>query len=1106
MQNSSRLIDMDRRHPCLYSSLRENGSPPIKGGGQAKRFHDHLRFFKSTVLPLSGAGIGRLRRYGEKKPMLVSCIGRAERPHFQQIKQIYIMRNNSSRLTENTAGEQVVHAEPPRSASGHASVSSPEERFPEVSKLSKDYADLQTFFREEGREISVSGHAPVLLNSNHCVWLIQSGPIDIFSVCLESGDPAGMRRHLLRLEFGQIFFGIDAPKYGRQRSLIAVGAFGSSLLEIDLRTLHAFLTISPEYVKEFGRLIDEWIAAVSLCFKQRMMPKDCFLLEPSGANRLEKQTNYHPEKGVGWIKHLTGASAFLGRTDFPEIGRDGYFPVAEKVWFQALQAVELKYQRTAEMIATQGFWAFLEHFHLFILDCLCIDEQQRIAAEKARLKQKDQDAETALGHAFVSLASVVKSREEVYERSGDALLSACRAIGAHMKISFVPHPDAQKGRNSLEDIARASGVRMRQVVLQEKWWQRDGGPLLAVKAEEKTPVALLPVSPRTYELFDPLQGTRTPVTGRIAASLEGIAYMFYTPFPDTALTLKDWFRLGKRGLGKDLLTVVLMGLLGAGLGMLTPILTGVLFDSVIPGSAVNQLAQIGVILIVCAITQTMLNVTKAVAMMRISGKIALSVQAGLLDRLLKLPPSFFRDYTAGDLAKRVLGVDAIHKTLSGVAIKTLLNGIFSLMYVGLLFYYNRYLAAIGLGICLLNLLVTSGLSYLNIRYQQPLHEIEGKISGMVLQLLTGISKLRITGTEDRAFALWAKTFSAKRRLAFASKQLQNILATYNAVIPVLASLLLYYLVLSQLMNPETVGLSTGKFLAFLAAYATLQASLISMGSTLINSLRVVPLYKRLQPVLSELPETDATKAYPGEITGDIEVSHVNFRYDAEGLPILNDVSLHVQSGEFVAIVGASGSGKSTLMRLLLGFDHPESGTIYYDGQDLANVDVLEIRRQMGVVLQNSQIMAGSIYDNIVGAGSATLTLDDAWEAARMAGCDDDINTMPMGMHTYLPPGGGSLSGGQRQRVIIARAIVKKPRILFFDEATSALDNRTQAIVSESIERLQSTRIVIAHRLSTIMNADKIYVMDKGRIVQCGTYDELMNQDGLFAELAKRQLA
>jgi ATP-binding cassette subfamily C protein len=266
----------------------------------------------------------------------------------------------------------------------------------------------------------------------------------------------------------------------------------------------------------------------------------------------------------------------------------------------------------------------------------------------------------------------------------------------------------------------------------------------------------------------------------------------------------------------------------------------------------------------------------------------------------------------------------------------------------------------------------------------------------------------------------------------------------------------------------------------------------------------VPTYERAKPILETLPEVDEMKADPGELTGELEVSHVSFRYREDGPIVLKDVSVQVKPGEFVALVGPSGSGKSTLFRLLLGFEKLEAGAVYYNGRDLVGLDIREVRRQIGVVLQNGKLMAGDIFTNII--GSSLLTLEDARQAARMAGLEDDLKAMPMGLHTVISEGGGTLSGGQRQRLLIARALVHRPRILFFDEATSALDNRTQAIVSESLDNLQATRIVIAHRLSTIMNADRIYVLQDGRVVQQGTYDELIQAEGVFADLAKRQMA
>jgi ABC-type bacteriocin/lantibiotic exporter with double-glycine peptidase domain len=296
---------------------------------------------------------------------------------------------------------------------------------------------------------------------------------------------------------------------------------------------------------------------------------------------------------------------------------------------------------------------------------------------------------------------------------------------------------------------------------------------------------------------------------------------------------------------------------------------------------------------------------------------------------------------------------------------------------------------------------------------------------------------------------------------------------------------------------------TGDLRGFLAAFCTCVAALASSCMALVAVGSVAPFYDQMRPILEAEPEVATSRADPGLLTGDIEIQHAAFRYSADTPLVLRDLSLRIKPGEFVALVGPSGSGKSTLLRLLLGFEQLDSGAVYFDGQDLAGLDVNVVRRQIGVVLQNGRLMSGDIFTNII--GSSTATLAEAWEAARMAGFAEDIEGMPMGMHTVIADGGGTLSGGPRQRLLIARAIVHRPRIVLFDEATSALDNRTQAIVSASLERLQATRIVVAHRLSTVRNADRLYVLERGALVQSGTYDELMAREGPFAELARRQI-
>jgi NHLM bacteriocin system ABC transporter ATP-binding protein len=465
-----------------------------------------------------------------------------------------------------------------------------------------------------------------------------------------------------------------------------------------------------------------------------------------------------------------------------------------------------------------------------------------------------------------------------------------------------------------------------------------------------------------------------------------------------------------------------------------------------------------------------------------------------------LPTPFFRDYSAGDLAVRAMGINTIRQMVTGATISSLLSGAFSVFSLAVIFYYSVELGLIAALMAVIIIGVTAAGGYLQLRYQRRETEMLGKVSSLVLQLLTGIAKLRVAGAEMRAFAVWSGQYSIQKANAAKAQSAANALVVFNSVFGVVTYLVIFATVAYVLGG----GVSTGDFVAFNTAFAQFLFASAGITTAFTTILQAAPFYERAKPILRTLPEVDTEKPDPGVLRGRVEINNVTFRYDPDGPLVLDDVSLRAEPGEFVAIVGPSGAGKSSLFRQLLGFEEPEAGSVYYDHHNLAELNVQAVRRQMGVVLQNGRLMSGSIFQNI--AGVSALTRDQAWEAARMAGLDEDIEMMPMGMFTFLGEGSSAISGGQRQRLMIARAIASRPRILLFDEATSALDNRSQAIVSSSLQDLKATRIVIAHRLSTIISADRIYVLKAGRIVQSGPYEELMERDGPFRDLAARQIA
>ena len=724
--------------------------------------------------------------------------------------------------------------------------------------------------------------------------------------------------------------------------------------------------------------------------------------------------------------------------------------------------------------------------------------QSEIRRLQARETRDSGIMNAALGRLAVQERK--KKASDPRQLSGAPLLDACRLIGEAMQIQITA-PTREKGEApTLEAIARASHIRLREVSLKEDWYRQDGGPLLGFLGEDGNPVALLPSSPASYTLHDPKRADPQTVDRKTASRLQRWGYTFFRPFESRAIGLRDLLAFSLQSSWKrDLATVVAMGLLGGMLGTAIPLATGIVFGSVIPSGDKSALLQIAVILGACAVASMLFALTRSLAVLRLEGKVDGAVQAAVWDRLLSLPVPFFQRYSAGELAMRAMGISHIRMILSGTTLNTILSGIFSVFTFALLFYYHAGLAAAAALLAVFAALVMAFLGYRKVILERQILDISNRISGLLLQLMGGVAKFRVAGAENRAFSRWAQEFAPQRQLTLRREKVNRALGIFIELLPVLSGAAIF-----SALAASASPLPPGQFVGFYSAFTTFLLSMASLSDSLICAGLVIPLYQRAKPILETLPEDDQAKAAPKAVAGAIEVSHVSFRYQAGGPQILSDISFQVSPGDYVAVVGASGCGKSTLLRILLGFETPETGKVYYDGQDLSKVDVRTVRRQIGVVLQNSQLMMGNLLDNIIGQ-NPRLTVDDAWEAAAMAGIAQDIREMPMGMHTVVSEGTGTISGGQKQRLMIARAIVNKPKLLFFDEATSALDNRTQAIVSQSLDALQTTRIIVAHRLSTILHCNKILVMDRGRIVESGTYEELMSHQGVFADLAKRQM-
>lgn len=693
--------------------------------------------------------------------------------------------------------------------------------------------------------------------------------------------------------------------------------------------------------------------------------------------------------------------------------------------------------------------------------------------------------------------------KRVTPESGNRIYDAVAYLCDHLEISIVSFDKLVEScgrRFRVEDIAHVSHFSIREIVLDENWYRRDCGALLAYTEEQNHPVVCIPISPGKYTAYDAVSKKRCVVNEKYAAALKPKGYVFYRPFPNKPMKLKDLFSFGMKGVYKsDLVRLVVYSLLGTLIGLLMPMMNEQLYDRFIPMGNSAGLVQLCGVILSCAVGNMTFTIVKNLASFRGMNTMEYAVQSAAYDRLFNLPESFFRAYDSADLAQRAMGISAIYNTLADVVINMLFSAVFSLMYLWRMFRYSKKLSIVSLIMLAVCMALIVWIGIVQTKYESEKMEVDSKAQSCMYQFLSGISKIRIAGVENRALYEYLKPYTQSRRINIRKEKMTVGVNTLVGSMDTVFSIVLYYLMIKNSMD-----LSVGAFMGFTSAFGAFSSAMLQIASSMLTVNDVKPAYDRCKPILETLPEWDEDTAMPGNLTGDIEVNHVTFSYDKDSGTVLNGVSMHIKAGEYIGIAGSSGCGKSTLLKLLLGFEKPDVGKIYYDGKDIDGIDKRQLRKKFGVVLQDGKLIGGSIYENITITAPGTK-LERVNQVIRDVGLEDDIRQMPMGLHTVLAENSGTISGGQQQRILIARAIVNKPKIIYFDEATSALDNVTQAMVCETLESLQATKVVIAHRLSTVMNCDRIFVMDKGEIVEEGSYQELMARKGRFYDLAVRQI-
>ncbi|WP_327434104.1 NHLP bacteriocin export ABC transporter permease/ATPase subunit [Streptomyces sp. NBC_01236] len=920
-----------------------------------------------------------------------------------------------------------------------------------------------------GTAIDCSGLNRLDLEGPQVLWLIAAGAMDLFAV---DAVQQGHWHHLGRLEAGSLLLG---PVAGPQHTLVGRPLRDCAVHRIVLRELYQPVNTetwsydeygNPQYVPPTSSPLEYALAlgvgrSLSILFQAPMATENAAALT---------------DDDVFWMQVPPGS-----------------------VQYGSLYGAEA----AADLLMDSGVWQSMVDQQYRLLTTLDRWIEQLEARHEDRTAAGIKAGEAVRAQADRTLlASIGKSSaKRPTAADADATYAACKLVARAGGITLAE--SAQSGTESdrldpVERIALASRVRTRAVRLDGRWWRDNVGPLIGHRAVSGAPVALL-WRRGGYVAVQPSSGRETPVEKANAAEFEPRAVMFYRPLPERKLSPLRLLRFCLQGTGGDLRNLAISGLVTVAIGALVPIATGKVLGEYVPKAQHGLIVQVCLALMVTSVVSAAFMLLENLTMLRMEGRIEATLQPAVWDRLLRLPTKFFTSRSTGELASAAMGISAIRRLLAGVGPTVAQAGTVGAMNLGLLLWYSVPMALAAIGMLVVIAAVFLGLGLWQVRWQRRLVVLSNKLNNQAFQTLRGLPKLRVAAAENYAYAAWAGEFARSRELQQKVGRIKNLTTVMGAVYLPLCSLLMFML----LAGPARGSLSAAAFLTFNTSVTMLLTSVTQITGAAVSAAAALPMFEEIRPVLDATPEVRTASTRPGLLSGSIEARRLSFRYADDGPLVLDDVSFDIRPGEFVAIVGPSGCGKSTLLRLLIGFDKPVSGSVLYDGQDLAALDQSAVRRQCGVVLQHAQPFTGSILDCI--CGTEPFTPEEAMAAAEMAGLAEDIKRMPMGLHTIVS-GSGAISGGQRQRLMIAQALIRRPRILFFDEATSALDNETQRTVIESTRALNATRIVIAHRLSTVMDADRVIVMEDGRVAQQGPPAALLaDTGGRLHELVRRQM-
>lgn len=932
---------------------------------------------------------------------------------------------------------------------------------------------------------ALDSSVPLYLDDPSAAWRVTAGEVDLFVVPVDAESSPGRRYFVGSLPTGSLLLGAE-PQAGGW-CFVAVG------VEAEVTELPEGWAKRLASDNDVSRGLHRWLHRIAgrLQVAGRVLAGSDFEFDADVTVAEGEVVGARRE--VAWFR-AESTGFFVGAVEVPV---SVVLPVCGEGFLTARTAATGAFVNPAALSESERVAAVRWLTDAVLTGLVGLAEQRNAVSAAREVARRRQD-EHARADAMNELGSIGKSEQLPSVSSDDAVLAACQLLGELTDTPITAPADwsREDRTDHVRAIARASGVRVRAVTLAKDWQRRAFEPMVAFRAEHGEPVVVTPER-RGYLVIDPVDGSRTKLTRAQAADLRPTGYQFYPPLPPEGVGVRELLSFGLRGGHGDLTRMLVYSLIAGALSLAVPIATGAILGSLVPQGETGLIIGASVVLFLVVFASTGFLLARSGGLLRVQGRMLTGMQAGLWDRLIALPAEFFRRFSVADLSLRVTGVEMIQQIVASVASQTLLGLVTLAFSLALLFSYDTGLATFVLVVTLVVVVISSLLTVAQIRRLRAMYDAKGEASAVLLQLVQGIDKVRAAAAENRALDAWSSKFARQARQLLASQRISAVRTAIYAALPVLLTLTVFTVVGN---NPDMM--STAAFLSFTAALAQIASATNQLDLSVGYALNIVPIFDRMRPVLTEPVEITPGSSDPGLLSGKVALSNVSFHYPGMTSEVLSELNLEIEPGEFVAIVGPSGSGKSTLVRLLLGFERPNTGTVTFDGKDLTSLDVRAVRAQIGVAMQNAAVTGGDILSAI--RGDWPLTEAQAWQAAAQVDLADDIRALPMGMRTLLGDNAVTFSGGQRQRLVLASVIARNPRLVLLDEATSALDSVTQAHVARSFEKLQVTRVVVAHRLSTIRNADRIVVLDGGRLVQQGSYAELAAQPGVFSKMVRRQ--